>query len=120
MPLFCGRIKKIVGRKDDYLTLADGSIIAPTIIDEIFEDIPHLSQFRFIQKSMKNIKIEILHHKNLPFNTKNLIRDEMIKIFSDNVKIDIQIKEKLRKDKSGKIRFIISNIKHKPFIRNIK
>jgi phenylacetate-CoA ligase len=110
----CGRgwpiIKRIVGRSDDYLVLQNGRHISPRNIN-IIENIPGIVQYRIIQKDFNNILVQIVPSGRYSSTSETKIREQVINGCNvDNIIITIELVKDIPKEKTGKIRTVISHI----------
>jgi phenylacetate-CoA ligase len=112
----CGRklplIKSIEGRQDDFIILPDGKMISPRIpVYVINEKISDLRQFKIIQH--KEDKIEFLYvagsefNENLEQTLKDLFKD----LFGPGIELKFSEKKNILKEKSGKLRKVVSKVK---------
>ncbi len=110
----CGRgwplIKSIEGRTDDFLTLPSGAIISPRMINTI-EDIKGVVEYKTIQLDRGTFLVRVVSNKEFSYESKIKI-GEMIRLgcLGEDVKVDIELVDKLPRERTGKLRAIISNV----------
>ncbi|VVB91065.1 AMP-binding enzyme [uncultured archaeon] len=110
----CGRkwplIKSIEGRCDDYLTLPSGRILSPRNIN-VIENIPGILQYRTIQKKKDTFFVQVIPGKDFSIETKKLIEEKIrMGCLGEDIKVEIETVKELSREKTGKLRTIISNI----------
>lgn len=111
----CGRpgyiIKAIEGRCDDFLKLKNGESVSPRILIPIIECIPGVSEFQIVQETEDEINIFIVKMKE---SREAVIVEEMSreikKVFGNNMSATIKIVENISREKSGKLRSMISRL----------
>jgi phenylacetate-CoA ligase len=111
----CGRpgylIKAIEGRCDDFLKLSDNKSISPRILIPIIESVPGVSEFQLVQDKIDEFFVYIVKKKE---GKDTLIIEEINKefkkIFGNNISVDTKIVEIISREKSGKLRSMISRL----------
>lgn len=114
----CGRelplLEKIEGRTGDFCLLPDGKIVTPVAFIDILKYVPSLGQFRIIQEENNKFIVQIVK-KQATFPDKEIIiktEKGMREVVGNDAVINIQIVREIAKDPSGKLRAVISNVKH--------
>lgn len=110
----CGRnwplIKSIEGRSDDFLILPSGNVISPRNIN-VIEDIPGIMQYRTIQERKDRFEVLIVPDKDFSFETEKKIKEKInLGCLGENVNIEIKLVNELPRERTGKLRTIISKI----------
>jgi phenylacetate-CoA ligase len=110
----CGRnlplIKQVVGREDDILTLPSGKKISPRMIN-VIEEIPGISAYKTIQKAKDYFLVQVIKNNEFTDNTINeIVRMIKIGCLGEKVKIKVQIVKEISKERTGKIRTIVSKV----------
>ena len=109
----CGRkmplLDKIVGRTTDIIKFSNGIRLGGPAFTLIFRDF-NIKKYQIIQNTLDSIDVNIVKKSN--FDKSEF--EEIIKILryhtGKNVKINIHFVNRIKVSKSGKFRFIISNI----------
>jgi phenylacetate-CoA ligase len=106
------RIKNIIGRSKDNIILKDGShvhgVFFTDIIDELdLVGVRKMLRFQVIQTQAGEIEFRIEATDAFSIKDKNLIRDSLYRFFYH---VEIYINKPFFKDKSGKFKYIVSNI----------
>ena len=110
----CGRglplMKVLDGRKDAFIQLSDGRIIAPTIWIVLLMHY-NLEQFKITQETIDKINIKIVPKEI--FTQENIIKlkCEVNSLLGEDTKVEIELVEEIPKEKSGKSKPIVSKIK---------
>ena len=117
----CGRnfplIKTLVGRTDDFLVLPNGTIISPRNIN-VIENIPGILQYQTVQEKRDRFVVKVMKGEKFGEDTINQIK-EIIKAgcLGEDITVDVKIVDKIPKERTGKIRTIISKV-NRPRIIN--
>jgi len=111
----CGRpgylIKAIEGRYDDFLKLNNNKFISPRILVPIIESIPGVSEFELVQEKIDEIFVYIVKMKEYRDTViVEGINTELKKIFGNNISVNTKIVENIPREKSGKLRSVISRL----------
>ena len=104
-------MKKILGRQDDLIICPNGRVIISPIFMNIMRDIPGIAQYRIAQESKRKLTISIVKDEKFSGETLNNVVEEVRKIVGENMSIKLSVVERIEREKSGKIRAVISNIK---------
>lgn len=110
----CGRglelMDDVTTKAEDTLTLKDGRLISPSVLTHPFKPMNSVEESQIIQKEMDRIIIKIVPRKDYSeADTQHLVR-EMKNRLGEEVRIDIQIVDRLEQTKSGKFRWVISEV----------
>lgn len=111
-PCACGcsfpRIDVIQGRSDDWLYSADGKKVSPLVF--VIASIPGVKQYRMIQKSFDQLLVEILPGNGFNGDTVQKIKTHVIEVMGPGLRVDVHPVDNIPKQKSGKLRRVISEI----------
>lgn len=106
-------IKVVEGRVDDFLTAPDGRIIPPTVFFPYpFENMEGVRQFRVIQEKKNKLTFQLVENGDSLDKVQVLAkaRNRIQDLFGEEMQIEFQIKRKLDRNSSGKLRKIISHV----------
>lgn len=110
---FCGRhgriVKTIDGRKEDYVVLRDGTRIGR--MDHIFKDLVNINEAQIYQQIPGKIEVRIVKGKEYNASDEKKLHLEIEKRLGKDTQIDFSYVEKLERSKTGKLRFVINEIK---------
>ena len=111
----CGRglplMKDIWGRSDDFVKLPDGRILSPTAVNLIMD--PFLSMllnFKIIQERVDRFTVELVKGNDFSEDIIPKIETRFKDIFGDNIQVEPRIIDEITKDKSGKLRAVVSKV----------
>lgn len=103
-------VLSIDGRQEDYITLPNGVKLGR--LDHIFKDLTEVQEAQLYQVNQNNLIIRIVKGPNYDkVNQEKSVFSETRKRLGDDINITIEYFEKIPKTKSGKLRFVISEIK---------
>jgi phenylacetate-CoA ligase len=110
----CGRglevMDDVATKAEDTLTLKDGRLISPSVLTHPFKPLNSVEGSQIIQKEHDRILIKIVPGKKYSeADTNHLIR-EMKNRLGQEVRVDIQMVDRLDRTKSGKFRWVISEV----------
>ncbi len=114
----CGRplplMKILEGRKDDFFTALDGRILSPLLAVPYWifgEKAETIKQIRVIQERRDKLTIEIVGPETLlDVEVQQNARREITKVFGEGMQVEFQLKDKIERDASGKLRKAISHV----------
>jgi len=114
-PCECGakgkNIIEILGREDDYITTPKG--ICPGILFAApFQRLRNIKETQIIQRSESKIDVLVVKNEDFNISDQRLLEETIYGIITKEV-CEIIYVNKLEKDKSGKLRFIINHTIHK-------
>ncbi len=103
-------IKLIEGRSNDFITLPSGKIISPIPLIIILEEIDGISQFRLLQENINAFDIQIVKGRNFKETIIEEVKRALREILGRNTRISVNIVDEIPREKSGKIRPIVSKV----------
>ena len=110
----CGRnlsmMGDIKGRDTDIVVLANGNFLIVHFFTWLFEYIEGVDQFQVIQNSLDNILVKIVKNNKFKKSDFEYI-ENTIKSKMGEAELNIEFVESIPLTKSGKRRFVISNVK---------
>ena len=110
----CGRelplVESIEGRSEAMIVTPEGNWISPTSLAMAFETAANIRESQIIQLRKNKIHVKIIKEEN--FSKKDLayITNRLKERVGKNMSIDIEFVDKIERTKTGKFRFIISEI----------
>jgi phenylacetate-CoA ligase len=116
----CGRhlsiMNKIQGRTTDFIVSPDGRWQHGLSLIYVIRDIPGVADFKIIQEAVDDIKVLLKIHKTLfPEEGKRQIIEGFKKRMGHMVNVDIEMVDEIKKDASGKYRYVVSKVAEKGF-----
>ena len=110
----CGRnlplIELIEGRSNDFITLPSGKIISPILLIIALENIDGISQFRLLQENINTFDVQIVKERNFKETITEEVKRALGEILGRNTRITVNIVDEIPREKSGKIRPILSKV----------
>lgn len=106
-------IRIIDGRTGDFLIIPNNRIISPTIFFPYpFNDVEGIKQFRIIQERKDKLIIQLVADEDFKRNELALekARKEIWKVFGENMNVEFQFLDKIKRDNERKDRKIMSKI----------
>ena len=107
---YCGRgyrkLKEVIGRQQEFVITPEGKCVHGEFFTHIFWEVKGVDQFQVIQKTKKDLIINIIPNKE--FDEKKIEKiKKIIKKKSEKWNVKIKITNKLRTTKSGKYKFVM-------------
>ena len=110
----CGRsfplIRLIQGRSDDFITLPSGRIVSPRLLSVSLKKIDGISQYKLIQESINTFDVQIVKGQDFRKATIEEFENVLTEILGKDTRININIVDEILKEKSGKVRPIVSKV----------
>jgi phenylacetate-CoA ligase len=109
----CGRLGRIVasvdGRKEDYLILPNGVRVGR--LDHIFKNLIHVREAQIYQKEMRSVIFRVVKGSGYDeHKEEQRLFVEARKRLGNEIRITIEYRDQLPRSKSGKLRFVVSDI----------
>jgi phenylacetate-CoA ligase len=109
----CGRggylVKAVEGRCDDFIKLSDNRLVAPPVIWSTMKSVPGISEFQVVQEKEDEIVVYIV--KLDEFRDVRVFEEverKFKEILGNSISVKTKIVEKIQREKSGKLRSVIS------------
>jgi len=103
-------MEDVTTKAEDTLTLKDGRLISPSVLTHPFKPMNSVEESQIIQKEYDRIVIKIVPRMDYgQGNTDYLIR-EMKTRLGQEVRVEIEIVDRLERAQSGKFRWVISEV----------
>jgi len=110
----CGRglrlMGAIEGRTTDFIVTPGGKIMHALSLIYILRDLEGIEAFKVIQKKPDYLLIQIVKNNRFTSGTKQKIEEEINKMMEAKVHIDFQFTNEIPPEKSGKYRYVISEV----------
>jgi phenylacetate-CoA ligase len=112
----CGRtlpmIDSIKGRANDFIVLPDGRIIASCFLVIIMQAFHDVAQYRIVQENKGGLVVSLVKGKGFNNKTPEIVKEEIRKVTGEDFDVIVETLEELSRDKSGKIRTVVSKVIH--------
>jgi len=111
----CGRglpiLEKVEGRTFDIVVGTNGRAVGGTFWTLILRTaIKGIRQFQVVQESMSEINIKVVAHESFGHSQIALLTNKIREYLGSGMKVNFQIVDKIPPVKSGKFRFVISEV----------
>lgn len=102
-------LEKIEGRIGDIVVLSDRILTVPNF-NNIFRTLREVEQYQVVQKSMSNIVVNIVRNRGFNSNVEQYICNSLKSVLGDNNDFKLNYVDLIRIPKSGKRRYVISEV----------
>lgn len=110
----CGRglplLKEIQGRTTDFVVAQDGTVLHGLALIYVLRDLEGVEAFNIIQKSLDRLVVNIVKNNAFLMANEPKITTEFRKRLGPTVAINIQYVDEIAKEKSGKFRYVKSEV----------
>lgn len=110
----CGRslplIKAIVGRKDDFITTSDGTLIPSVNFYSLFREMPSVERFQIIQWERDRVEIRIKSRHLTVEDREHLLKEMRLRL-GQSVKVKLVTNSEFERNPEGKRRPVMSHVK---------
>jgi len=108
----CGRsgqiVEKVIGRVEDFIITPEGRKIGR--LDHLFKNMINVKEAQIEQNRIDEIIIRIVKRDNFSENDLKLLKREVYTRFSKKMNLKFEFVERLKRDSSGKLKFIVSEL----------
>ncbi len=110
----CGRglpmLKEIHGRTTDFIIAADGTVMHGLALIYVLREIEAITSFKIIQETLEWTRVEVVGDEHFSEQHVATIRSGFKQRLGENVSIDVERVEKIKPERSGKYRYVISKV----------
>ena len=103
-------IKLIQGRSNDFITLPSGKVVSPLLLGVCLEKIKGIGQYKLVQESKDILNVQIVRGQNFNEATIREFEDALKETLGSSIHVNINIVDEIPREKSGKIRPIVSKV----------
>jgi phenylacetate-CoA ligase len=115
-PCTCGRglplLKEIQGRSTDFLVAQDGTVMHGLALIYVLRDLPQVGAFKITQENIDLTRVSVVTEAGLSLELAEKIERGFKARLGDGVKIVVEEIAEIPAEKSGKFRYVISNVPH--------
>ncbi len=108
----CGRegiiVDKIIGRVEDIIITPEGKHVGR--LDHLFKDMLNVKEAQIVQESIESVTINIVKRNGFNSSDLQLLKQEARLRLGSEIKLIFKFVDNLNRDRSGKLRFVISNV----------
>ncbi len=99
----------VEGRKEDFIKTSNGKMVhAAYLCYTLKVDAVH--EFKMVQKSLEHIHVQIVKSTHFSENTEQQLSTNLRTSLGDTIRITFEYLERIPREKSGKLRYFISEI----------
>ena len=113
-PCTCGRglpvLASVEGRTTDFVTAADGTILHGLALIYVLRDMPGVANFRIVQESLELTRVEVVPREVLTEDMITEICTGLQARLGVAMKIVVKESRQIKAEKSGKFRYVVSNV----------
>ena len=107
--VFPRKVGHVDGRSEDIITLANGKKIGR--LDHIFKDAVFIDEAQIFQPNIHDLIVRVIRNKLWNSDSESFLLAEFYARLGREVTIKFEYPESLDRTKSGKLRFVISEVK---------
>ena len=114
----CGRESQLLaavhGRTSDIAYRSDGSPVHSSIFSYLLKDVISrgggIKQYKVYQNRKGSFDIFVVKGKEFSENTEKYLKDKIVDFFGKDTEVSIQYIDKIKREKSGKLRYFVSGL----------
>jgi phenylacetate-CoA ligase len=110
----CGRalplLESIEGRSNDSIVTPDGRTMNALSMVYPLREIPGIEQFRICQKRLERFHVQIVRNGEFTVDAEQHLRQRWNHLFRCNLEITFEYVSSLPRDRSGKLRHVVSEV----------
>lgn len=110
----CGRrlsmMAEVTTKAEDVLTLKDGRLISPSVLTHPFKPLDCIQGSQIVQTAPDHVVIRIVPGPDYDHALTAHLQREFTARLGDDVRIDVEMVEKLESAKNGKFKWVISHV----------
>lgn len=111
----CGRffplMDDVATKNESIVTLPDGRLISPSVLTHPFKPMHNIVESQIIQKNIDELVVKIVRNKRYNEDDENKLLVAFNERLGKQINIKLKYVDSIPKEKSGKFRWVISNIK---------
>jgi len=101
-------VEAIDGRKEDYVLLPGGARVGR--MDHVFKDMVRVREAQIHQREVGRITIRVVRGDGYTESDERQLLEEIRQRIGDETEIDIEYVEELQRSRTGKLRFVVSEL----------
>ncbi len=102
-------VRRIDGRKEDYVILSDGTLLGR--MDHIFKDMVSIREAQIHQSAPGEVTVRIVQNERFSAGDEAALRGEFAKRAGDKLCVTIKYSDRIERTHTGKLRFVTSSIR---------
>jgi phenylacetate-CoA ligase len=110
----CGRglpvFREIEGRSTDFVVAADGTVMHGLALIYVLREAQGIERFKIIQETRKHTRVLIVKGPGFSEESREAVAAGLVRRLGEGVRIDIEIVEDIAPERSGKFRYVVSQV----------
>jgi phenylacetate-CoA ligase len=99
-----------MGRTTDFIVRPDGAIMHALSVIYVLRAANGIEEFKIIQRSTEYLDVLIKPLSTWHDETKNIIRNQLRRRMGKDIKVEINIVDRIPPEASGKHRYVVSHV----------
>jgi phenylacetate-CoA ligase len=112
----CGRgfptMKLIQGRVDDFVIMPSGRRFSPRMINPVYEHLPGVMEHVLVQEALDHIVVHLNLDAAHQATTPALVKEALGNLFGEPVHLEVKLTTEFERGRTGKLRNVVSKVKH--------
>lgn len=105
-------VKSIEGRSIDFLYSTKGAKINLGNVSNVLKYMPNaIIKAQFIQDALSHMLVKVVVDGEFTDEYERILTDEIKHKFGNNMKVDFEVVDDIPREKSGKYKLIVNNVK---------
>ncbi|MDZ7829186.1 MAG: AMP-binding protein [Halofilum sp. (in: g-proteobacteria)] len=113
-PCRCGRglpvLTEVHGRSTDFVVAQDGTVMHGLALIYVLRELPDIQAFRIVQERLDVTRVEVVCDGELAEATAASIRDGFRRRLGEGVTVEVEPVPEIAAERSGKYRYVVSNV----------
>lgn len=97
------------GRKEDFIRTRDGKLVHAAYLCYTLKD-DTVYEFKMYQKAIDHLNVQIVKSPQFDSNSEKVLESKLRTALGDDFKIEFEYLERIPREKSGKLRYFVSEI----------
>ena len=110
----CGRglplLKEIQGRSTDFVVAHDGTVMHGLALIYVLREMPEIASFKIVQESRERVRVLVVPVQSLSVAVRDAIGEGLRARLGKAVTVEIEEVGEIPAERSGKFRYVVSNI----------
>ncbi len=99
----------VEGRKEDFIRTTEGKLVHAAYLCYTLKD-DTVREFKMYQKAIDNLHVQIVKSPLFTSNTEKILEKKLRSALGDNVQITFEYMDRIPREKSGKLRYFVSEL----------
>jgi len=115
-PCPCGRtlrrIRDVTTKAEDIVFTPDGRMISPSVLTHPFKPLVQVLKSQIVQDRLDHLTVKIVPSSEFAATDREHLIRELQSRLGPSMTIDIEVVDDIHRERSGKFRWVISNVQH--------